>query len=188
MYLSSIKAYLGEADEFNWNHGVALAAVGKYAEAEEALLRVRAPALANDPTLVSWLARCHIMCRRSRAAWELYLKSAETGSGPAALALLRLIAGDCHATGQFFVAALAYNVLERHGGGGEGVEEAWAGKLSSCAGVLQAVAAGVEQRECLREVHAMLTASAGAAPLGSAVQVQGEALARMMQRWAAAHK
>jgi intraflagellar transport protein 56 len=188
VYLQSIKQYMVEADEFNWNHGVSLAAVGKYAEAEEALLRVRSPALTGDATFVSWLARCHVMCRRSRAAWELYLKTADSGSGPAALSLLRLLAGDCFATGQFFVAALAYDSLERHGGGGDGLEEAWAGKLASCAGVLQAVAAGAEARECLREVHAMLTASVSAAPMGGTVHVQGEALMRAIQKWAASQK
>ena len=93
---------------------------GSRSEAEEALLRVRSPALTSDATFVSWLARCHVMCRRSRAAWELYLRAADSGGGPAALALLRLLAGDCFATGQFFVAALAYDSLERHGGGGDG--------------------------------------------------------------------
>jgi intraflagellar transport protein 56 len=190
--LQSIKQYMVESswsDEFYWNHGVSLAAVGKYAEAEEALLRVRSPSLTSDATFVSWLARCHVMCRRGRAAWELYLRAAEDGSGPAALSLLRLLAGDCFATGQFFVAALAYDSLERHfSGGGEGAEEAWAGKAAACAGVLHAVASGAEARECLREVHAMLVASAGAAPLGSTVHVQGEALARAIQKWAASQK
>ncbi len=188
VYLQSIKQYLADSDEFNWNHGVSLAAMGKYAEAEEALLRVRSPALTSDATFVSWLARCHVMCRRSRAAWELYLRAADSGGGPAALALLRLLAGDCFATGQFFVAALAYDSLERHGGGGDGLEEAWAGKLAACAGVLQAVAAGAEARECLREVHAMLTASAAAAPVGSTMHAQGEALARAIAKWAASQK
>lgn len=34
VYLSSIKAYLGHDDDFNWNYGLALAAAGNYKAAE----------------------------------------------------------------------------------------------------------------------------------------------------------
>lgn len=41
VYLSSIKAYLYNDDNFNWNYGVSLASVGKFKEAEECLLLVQ---------------------------------------------------------------------------------------------------------------------------------------------------
>lgn len=39
--LQSIKTYFLNDDDFNWNHGVAKAATGKYKEAEETLLAVQ---------------------------------------------------------------------------------------------------------------------------------------------------
>lgn len=35
--MQSIKSYFSTDDDFNWDHGLALAATGKYREAEEAL-------------------------------------------------------------------------------------------------------------------------------------------------------
>lgn len=39
--LQSIRSYFTNDDDFNWNYGLALAATGKYAEAEEALASVQ---------------------------------------------------------------------------------------------------------------------------------------------------
>lgn len=39
VYLSSIRAYLSQDDDFNWNHGLALAATGDYKAAEVRLAR-----------------------------------------------------------------------------------------------------------------------------------------------------
>jgi intraflagellar transport protein 56 len=189
LYLGSIKQYLPEAGDFLWNYGVALAARGRYAEAEEALLAVRSGALAGDPLLGVWLARCHCMCRRARAAWELYLRRSEGegggGSGAALALLLRTIAVDAYATGQFFYSALAYDALEKLE---PGDGEVWAGKLGACAGVLQAVAAGAEAKESLREVYSLLQMSMAAAAPGGLVHRQADALTKAMQRWAQAQK
>ena len=187
LYLGSIRQYLPEAGDFQWNYGVALAARGRYAEAEESLLAVRSAALTADPLYCVWLARCHCMCRRARAAWELYLRRSEgegAGGGSAAslTLLLRTIAVDCYATGQFFYSALAYDALERLE---PGDGEMWAGKLGACAGVLQAVAAGSEARESLREVYSLLQMSMAGAQPGGLVHRQADALAKAMQRWAA---
>lgn len=105
---------------------------------------------------------------------------AESGSGPAALSLLREIASDCYTTGQFFYAAKAYDVLEKLD---PNDSEVVAGKLGACAGVLQAVAAGGEVRESLRDVLSMLRASAAGPQAAHA-----ELLARAIQRWAGANR
>ena len=187
-----------EASDFLWNLGVALAACGKYREAEEVLLQVRSPALTSDPVFAVWLARAHCMCQHPRAAWELYLKRRESSEGGAggsgggsssggagATLLLRTIAVDCYTTGQFFYSALAYDTLEKMEPG-EG--ELWAGKLGACAGVLQAVAGGVESKESLREVYALLQGSMATAPPGGLVYRQADALTKAMQRWAQGQK
>merc|ERR1719243_90499 len=38
IYLNSIKAYMYNDDDFNWNHGISLAQTGNFKAAEEALL------------------------------------------------------------------------------------------------------------------------------------------------------
>ncbi len=41
IYLSSIKTYMYNDDDFNWNYGISQAAVGNYKDAEETLLLVQ---------------------------------------------------------------------------------------------------------------------------------------------------
>ena len=74
IYLSSIKAYMYNDDDFNWNFGISQASVGNYKEAEETLLLVQNEKYQADPCYLSWLARCYIMNAKARQAWELYLK------------------------------------------------------------------------------------------------------------------
>jgi intraflagellar transport protein 56 len=171
IYLGSIKAYLYNDDDFNWNYGLALAAVGSYKEAEETLLLVQSPAYTADYTYLAWLARCYIMNRKARQAWELYLKM---DTSPEALALLQLIANDAYKTGAFYYAAKAFDVLERL----DPDPEYWEGKRGACMGVVQAVAAGTESPEALREVLVMLRNTSNP---------QVEYITRIITRWAAAH-
>ena len=137
IYLSSVKAYMYNDDDFNWNYGLAQAAVGNYKEAEETLLlvmnekyhqecvaslaatrrnrsasllvrvRVRlcvtAPSLTQGGVLwlacarsycyLSWLCRCYIMNKKTKLAWEQYLKMDTSNDS---FNLLQLIANDCY--------------------------------------------------------------------------------------------
>lgn len=149
IYLKSIKAYMHNDDSFLWNHGIALAASGEYAEAEEVLLGVNSEKMRSEFTYISWLARCYIMNHKPRQAWELYLKM-ETS--PDSFNLLQLISNDCYQMGQFFYSAKAFDVLERL----DPDAEYWEGKRGACVGVLQAVIAGKESNETLQEVMSML--------------------------------
>ncbi|CAG2180680.1 unnamed protein product, partial [Oppiella nova] len=92
LYLSSIKSYFYNDDTFNFNFGQAKAATANFREAEEVLLLVRQERLTNDYVYVSWLARCLIMNKKPRQAWELYLKRDNSAE---AFHLLQLIANDC---------------------------------------------------------------------------------------------
>jgi intraflagellar transport protein 56 len=99
IYMSSVKAYMYNDDDFNWNFGISQvtrgaradavvaaaarsrrvvvcvqASVGNYKEAEETLLLVQNEKYQADPCYLSWLARCYIMNNKARQAWELYLK------------------------------------------------------------------------------------------------------------------
>lgn len=52
------KSYFYNDDSFNYNHGQALAAVGRWKEAEEAFLLVQSDIFKADYAFLSWLARC----------------------------------------------------------------------------------------------------------------------------------
>ena len=61
VYLSSIRSYLAEDDDFNWNFGIASAAGEQWGDAEEGLLAVRSEAYCGEHCYAMWLARTHIM-------------------------------------------------------------------------------------------------------------------------------
>lgn len=61
IYLNSIKAYMYNDDDFNFNHGIALAATRNYKAAEEALLLIHNERYKAEYVYISWLARCYIM-------------------------------------------------------------------------------------------------------------------------------
>ena len=149
IYLNSIKAYLYNDDDFNWNYGISLASTGNFKEAEETLLLVQSDKYRSEYCYLSWLSRCYIMNKKARLAWELYLKMDNTNES---FNLLQLIANDCYKMGAFFYAAKAFDVLERL----DPDPEYWEGKRGACVGVFQQVVAGMEPKESLREVLAML--------------------------------
>jgi len=72
---------------------VCRASSNKWKEAEEAFALVQSDRLRREFTYLGWLARCYIMNRKPRLAWELYLKM-ETSSE--SFNLVTLIATDCY--------------------------------------------------------------------------------------------
>ncbi|XP_013422209.1 intraflagellar transport protein 56 isoform X2 [Lingula anatina] len=170
IYLNSIKSYFYNDDMFNFNYAQAKAAspVCNYKEAEEVFLLIQSEKIKNDYTYLSWLARCYIMNRKARLAWELYLKMETSGES---FSLLQLIANDCYKTGQFFYAAKAFDVLERL----DPNPEYWEGKRGACVGVFQMIIAGHEPRETLRDVIQMLRNTGNP---------QVEYIVRTMKKWA----
>ncbi|KAJ8319241.1 hypothetical protein KUTeg_004332 [Tegillarca granosa] len=139
IYLNSIKSYFFNDDVFNFNYAQAKASVGNYKEAEEVFLLIQSDKIKNDYTYLSWLARCYIMNRKARLAWELYLKMETSGES---FSLLQLIANNCYKMGQFYYAAKAFDVLERL----DPNPEYWEGKRGACVGVFQMIIAGHEPR------------------------------------------
>lgn len=169
IYLSSIKAYLYNDDDFNWNYGISLASTGNYKEAEETLLLVQADKYRSEYCYLSWLARCYIMNKKARLAWELYLKMNNTNES---FNLLQLIANDCYKMGAFFYAAKAFDVLERL----DPDPEYWEGKRGACVGVFQQVVAGMEPKESLRDILGMLRNTSNP---------QVEYFVRIIKKWCA---
>ena len=136
-------------DDFNYNHGLSLAATRNYKAAEEALLLVHNDKYKQEYVYIGWLARCYIMNGNPRSAWELYLKLTNSAES---FNLLRLIANDCYKMGHFLFAAKAFDVLERL----DPDPEYWEGKRGACVGVFQGVIAGKASREDLQDVLTMV--------------------------------
>ncbi|CAM9138764.1 unnamed protein product, partial [Phaeothamnion confervicola] len=155
IYLNSIKSYMYNEDDFNWNHGVSLAATGNYKAAEESLLLIASDKYKHEYCYISWLARCYIMNGNPRNAWELYLKMDTSNES---FNLLQLIANDCYRMGHFLYAAKAFDVLERL----DPDPEYWEGKRGACVGVFQqashlsGVIAGKAKKEDLNDVLTMI--------------------------------
>ncbi|ESO00852.1 hypothetical protein HELRODRAFT_112981 [Helobdella robusta] len=168
IYLNSIKSYFYNDDVFNFNYGQANAALGQYKEAEEAFLMVQSDKIKRSYIFLSWLARCFIMNRKPRLAWELYLKMETSGES---YQLLLIIANDCYKRGLFFYSAKAFDVLERI----EPTPEYWEGKRGACVGAFQMVVSGHEPKELLRDIIQMLQNTGNP---------QVEYILRAMKKWA----
>jgi len=149
VYLNSIKAYLYSDDDFNHNHGIALAATRNYKAAEEALLLIHSEAYRTEYVYIAWLARCYIMNGNPRSAWDLYLKMTSSNES---FNLLQLIANDCYKMGHFLYAAKAFDVLERL----DPDPEYWEGKRGACVGVFQMLIAGRASKEDLQDALSMI--------------------------------
>ena len=167
IYLNSIKAYMYNDDDFNWNHGLSLASTRNYKAAEEALLLIHNEKYKTEYIYISWLTRCYIMNNNPRSAWELYLKM---NSSSESFSLLQLIANDCYRMGHFLYAAKAFDVLERL----DPDPEYWEGKRGSCVGVFQAVIAGKASRDDLQDVLTMIRNTSNP---------QVEYIVRIIKKW-----
>uniref|UniRef100_A0A2K6MKA2 Intraflagellar transport protein 56 n=2 Tax=Rhinopithecus TaxID=542827 RepID=A0A2K6MKA2_RHIBE len=168
IYLNSFKSYFYNDDIFNFNYAQAIAATGNTSEGEEAFLLIQSEKMKNDYIYLSWLARCYIMNKKPRLAWELYLKMETSGES---FSLLQLIANDCYKMGQFYYSAKAFDVLERL----DPNPEYWEGKRGACVGIFQMIVAGREPKETLREVLHLLRSTGN---------TQVEYMIRIMKKWA----
>ncbi|XP_053112151.1 intraflagellar transport protein 56 isoform X2 [Hemicordylus capensis] len=168
IYLNSVKSYFYNDDTFNFNYAQAKAATGNTSEAEEVFLLIQSEKIKNDFVYLSWLARCYIMNKKPRLAWELYLKMETSGES---FSLLQLIANDCYKMGQFYYSAKAFDVLERL----DPNPEYWEGKRGACVGIFQMIVAGREPKDTLREVLHLLRSTGNP---------QVEYIVRIMKKWA----
>lgn len=129
IYLKTIKDFMASDNDFNWNHGMALAAVNKFAEAEEALVKVTDESYRSEYTYNAWLAKCYIMNGKPELAWNLYL---EMDTSNNTLKMLQLVGNECFKTGHYYFALKAFDILERLDS-----EDYTQGKTASAVGVFK---------------------------------------------------
>lgn len=110
VYLNSIRSYFVNDDTFNFNYAQAKCATGHYKEAAEIFMQITDCEIRNELTWSMCLARCYIHSENAEAAWQLFVSKDTT---PDAFQVLQLIANDCYKIGDFWVAAKAFDMLEK---------------------------------------------------------------------------
>ncbi|OQR90307.1 hypothetical protein ACHHYP_05634 [Achlya hypogyna] len=172
-YLKSISMYHVKNDAFNWNYGMALAAMGCYSEAESVLSQITDPAWRRRYVYCAWLARCHIRSiQQSHVAWEMYLNMSDSTE---ALQLLKLIAHEFYLMADYYFAAKAFDVLERV----DPDPEYWEAKRGACIGYFNKSVTGKCDPVKLQQVLQMLEGSK---------HHQGKGMARTLRAWCEAHQ
>ncbi|SPP83361.1 intraflagellar transport protein 56 [Drosophila guanche] len=133
VYMNSIRSYFVNDDVFNYNFAQAKCATGYYKEAEELLMQITDMDIKNQHTYCMILAKCHIHCSHPELAWNVFITR---DTNAEAFLLLQLIANECYKCEEFWVAAKAFDMLEKL----DPSPENWEGKRGACAGVLYAMA------------------------------------------------
>lgn len=176
LYLSTIKEHMGKSDnDFNWNHGIACACVGKWEEAEESLMRVEDEKYKNEFVYLSWLSRVFIMNGRPEQAWRLYM---EMDTSNDAIKLLRYIANDCYRRGIFTYALKCFDLLLRLDSDQSG--QYYMAKIGAAVGVFQMAIVRKATRDQFDEMMQSL------APMARDPEV--DHIIRTMRKWAMDNK
>ncbi|KAH0790316.1 TPR Domain containing protein [Histomonas meleagridis] len=160
--LATIEEYVGDCDEFNYNKGMTLAALSRWAEAERYLLLVKSPKYTKEIFYISWLCRCYIKNGKAELAWNLYKDSTSTEESKT---LLNIIASDCYIAGQFYFAMKAYDVLSKF----DTDPELKQGMIASAAGVFRSVLTRKETMDKLPEILTVLASEPDAADVARVV-------------------
>uniref|UniRef100_A0A1A9W486 Intraflagellar transport protein 56 n=1 Tax=Glossina brevipalpis TaxID=37001 RepID=A0A1A9W486_9MUSC len=138
VYMNSIRSYFVSDDIFNYNFAQAKCATGCYKEAEDLLMQISDADIKNQHTYCMILAKCHIHSGRPELAWNIFITR---DSSSEAFLLLQMIANECYKYGEFWVAAKAFDMLEKL----DPSPENWEGKRGACAGVLYNLATKSEK-------------------------------------------
>jgi intraflagellar transport protein 56 len=154
--LQTVEEYLKDLDEFNYNKGMTLASLSRWAEAERCLLAVKNPLYTQDMHYISWLCRCYIRTKKIDQAWRLYVDATTTEMSKA---LLHIIASDCYCTGSYYYAMRAYDAMSKY----EGNPAYKEGLIASAVGVFRGVLTRKLPAEKLGEIISILSGEPEAA-------------------------
>jgi intraflagellar transport protein 56 len=161
--LQTIEELVSEVDEFNYDKGMTLASLSKWAEAERHLLMVKNPAYTKEKFYLTWLCRCYIKNKKPSAAWNLYIDAASMEDSKT---LLHIIASDCYSSGQYYYAMRAYDVLSKY----ETDSSFRDGLIASAVGVFRGVLTRKEPSDRLRELISILSQESDAKQVLDAIR------------------
>ena len=161
--LQTIEQFVGDLDEYNYDKGMALAALSRWAEAERYFLMVTNPSYTKEIYYVSWLCRCYIKNGEAEAAWNLYTEANSTEDSKT---LLNIIASDCFQTGQYYYSMRAYDVLSKV----EVDPHFRDGLIAAAVGVFRGILTKKESPDKLSEVISILGAEPDASDVLQTIQ------------------
>lgn len=161
--LQTIEELVSDVDEYNYDKGMTLCSLSKWAEAERYMLLVKNPAYTRELYYVSWLCRCYIKNNKPEAAWNLYVDATSTDDSKT---LLHIIAADCFAGGMYYYAMRAYDVLSKY----ETDPHFKDGLIASAVGVFRSVLTKKETPDKLSEVINVLSSEPDAAQVLQTIQ------------------
>ncbi|VDO85792.1 unnamed protein product [Heligmosomoides polygyrus] len=158
VYLNSIQPYHHNDDVFSFNIAQTEMQCGLWREAEEHFLAVTGPDL--------------VMNRKPQLAWDIYTRSTDPKES---FNILRVIAMDCYAVGEFYFAAKAFDGLEKI----DPSPENWQGKRGAASGLFKMLVLGKASNEQMSEVLKLL--DRGNHP-------QAEFVSSTIRKWAKANE
>jgi intraflagellar transport protein 56 len=161
--LQSVEQSIGETDEYNYNRGMALAALSRWAEAERHFLLVKNAQYTKEVFYTSWLCRCYIKNKKPDSAWNLY---GEATQAEDAKTLLQIIAADGYAAGAYYYAMKAYDLLAKF----EGDPALREGMIASAVAVFRGILSRKEPADRLGDVLAILSGEPEAAQTLQTIQ------------------
>ena len=161
--LQTIEQFVEDMDEYNYDKGMALAALSRWAEAERYFLMVGNPAYTEEIYYISWLCRCYIKNGKAEAAWNLYVDATSTEDSKT---LLNIIASDCFLSGQFYYSMRAYDVLSKY----ETDPSFRDGLIASSVGVFRSILSKKESPDKLSEVLSILGSEPDASDVYQTIQ------------------
>lgn len=147
--LQTIEHAVGDVDEFNYNKGMALASLSRFAEAEQYLLKVKNETYVREIFYVSWLCKCYIKNNKPDKAFDLYLQATQIEDSNV---LLQIISTECYIAGHYYYAMKAYDVISQFDGDPTNQE----GLVASAIGVFRGILAKRETPEKILDVLTVL--------------------------------
>ncbi|XP_031628758.1 intraflagellar transport protein 56 [Contarinia nasturtii] len=132
VYLNSIRSFFVNDDVFNYNYAQAKAATGNYKEAIDLFNQITDPFIIQQSSFSMVLCKCYILCGNSEEAWTLYMSRNSRN-----IMMLQLIAIECYRIGQYWVAAKAFDMLEKLSS--DPNPEYYEGKRGACIGALYSI-------------------------------------------------
>lgn len=161
--MESFEHVMGVTDEFQFNKGMAYAAIGKWPEAEVCFEAVQNPAYKYEASYQTWLARCYIKTSKPDKAWGLYLDATTTEN---ASALLQIIAADCYEGKYYLYAMRAYDVLSKIDKDPDLID----GMIAASIGAFRNILTNVDPPDGIQEILGILNSDPKGEPHAATIQ------------------
>lgn len=162
--LHTIEEFIGTTDEFKYNIGLTLAALGRYNEAESYFVGIENEDYKQELFYTSWLSKCFIKNNKCDKAWELYIQATQTDD---ANTLLQIISNEAYLSGQYYYAMKAYHALTQFDLN-PGYKQ---GMIASSAGLFRSILSQKEDSSYVIEILTILNSDPDDQQMMSALQI-----------------